>query len=344
MRAPGGVAVAVRRPDGTLALRDAPLPKPLRSPIWKLPGLRGIATLGEALSLGYSALQWSADQQEQAPSESSKGASASGTLLAALSGLALFAAGDAEEPSGGSSASAGSRGAMILSTLLALGLFIALPQMLTAGVSWLTGIPLDVHTFAFHAITGGFKLLILLGYLTLIARIPEIRRVFQYHGAEHKTIHAYEADLPLTVENVRAQSTRHPRCGTTFLVVVVIVSVLLGSVLTPLLIPASLTGLAGQAATLALRIAILPLIAALSYELQRLGARYCTTGPLQVLLWPGFFFQGITTREPDDDQIEVAIASMQAAFARAAESAADQPVRVRVFADLPEAQEALAVA
>src|SRR6185369_16291040 len=140
--------------------------------------------------------------------------------------------------------------------------------------------------------------------------------VFHYHGAEHKTIYAYEAELPLTVENVRKQSPLHPRCGTTFLITVVIISVVLGSIITPLVLP-NATGLVGQLETLALRISLLPLIAAVSYELQRLSARYCTTGPLRVLLYPGFLFQKITTREPDDSQIEVAIVAMQAARTKA---------------------------
>src|SRR5690606_9728773 len=132
---------------------------------------------------------------------------------------------------------------------------------------------------------------------------------FQYHGAEHKTIYAYEKGLPLTVENVRKQSTLHPRCGTTFLIVVILVSIVAGSVATPLLLP-NMQGLEAQLLTLAIRIALLVPIAAVSYELQRLSARYCTRGPLRILLWPGFLFQKITTREPDDSQIEIAIAAM----------------------------------
>lgn len=139
-----------------------------------------------------------------------------------------------------------------------------------------------------------------------------MRRVFQYHGAEHKTIHAYEAGLPLTLENVKAQTTLHPRCGTTFLVVVILVSIILGSLVTPLVLPHA-EGLVGQVQVLALRVGLLPVIAAVSYEFQRFSARYCTRGPLRVLLWPGFLFQKITTIEPDDDQIEIAIAALDAA-------------------------------
>lgn len=279
MRCPAGVSVAVRRPDGTIAVREGPLQSRLaRSRWWRLPALRGVATLVESLALGFRALQFSAEQQL----EEEEQAEASG------------------------------KGAILLSVLIALGLFIALPQGLAAGTGSLLGWELGVQDWRFHLLTGGFKLGVFTAYLALISRMPEIRRVFQYHGAEHKTIFAYEQGLPMTVANVQAQSTLHPRCGTTFLVMVIAVSIVAGSVATPLLLPRA-EGVLGQLLTLGLRIGLLPLIAAVSYEMQRLSARYCTRGPLRVLLWPGFAFQKITTREPDDAQVEIAIAAMQAA-------------------------------
>ncbi len=316
MRAPEGLSVAVRRPDGTLAVLEGQLPSEQKG-LRKIPGVRGIVTLVESMSVGYRALSFSAQQQETA-------AQAALTMLHAW----VIAATDVEpedarektapekttKPSltDEEKPTMAQRGALALSTLFALGLFIALPQGLTVGLSRLFGLDLGPADWRFHAITGGFKLAVLTTYLVAISRIEEIRRVFHYHGAEHKTIYAYEAELPLTVENVRKQSPLHPRCGTTFLITVVIISVVLGSIITPLVLPGA-TGLVGQLETLALRISLLPLIAAVSYELQRLSARHCTTGPLRVLLYPGFLFQKITTREPDDAQIEVAIVAMQAA-------------------------------
>lgn len=281
MRSPSGISVAVRRPDGSLALQEMPLRTRFDGGVWKLPGLRGVATLVESLSLGYRALHFSAEQQmsEEERAEQSQG---------------------------------GGRLAMIASTLFAVGLFVALPQLLAAGSGKLFGHDFRLADSEFHLVIGGFKLLVVFGYLALLSRIPEVRRVFQYHGAEHKTIHAWEAELPLTVQNVKAQTTLHPRCGTTFLVVVVIVSIVLGSIAAPLLLP-NAEGWLGQIALFVLRVSLLPVIAALSYELQRLTARYCTTGPLRVFLWPGFLFQKLSTREPTDDQIEVAIAAMEAA-------------------------------
>lgn len=286
MRAPSCASVAVRKPDGSIAITEGPMTSRMAtSKVLKLPGLRGVMTLVESLTLGYRALQFSAEQQLT------------------------------DEEKAETSSSGSGRGAMVLSTVLALGLFIALPQLAAAGTGSLLGLELDPHDWTFHAVTGGFKLLVLTAYLVLISQMNDVKRVFQYHGAEHKTIFAYEAGLPLTVENVRKQSTLHPRCGTTFLIVVVFVSVVVGAIATPLLIP-NVHGLAAQILTLVIRIGLLPLIAAISYELQRVSARYCTTGPLRVLLWPGFLFQKITTREPEDSQIEIAITAMRTAMWR----------------------------
>jgi len=291
MRAPRGMSIAVRRPDGTIVVQEGPLHSKMATDrLWKLPGFRGVATLVEALSLGWRALSFSAEQQmteEERAAEQEDGTS--------------------------------SKLAIALSTVFALGLFIALPQLLASGTGKLFGVDFALSDPRFHLIIGGFKLTVVLAYLIGISRIPDVRRTFQYHGAEHKTINAYEKGLPLTVENVRAQTTLHPRCGTTFLIVVVFISVIVGSVAAPLLLP-NAEGPLGWLALLVLRIGLLPLIAAISYELQRLSARYCTTGPLRVFLYPGFLVQKISTREPDDRQIEIAIAAMKAAEWREAQS------------------------
>lgn len=281
MRAPCGLSVAVRKPDGSLALQEQPFQSAFDEGIWKKPFFRGVATLVESLRIGFRALNFSAEQQM---TEEEK---------AEMSG-------------------AGSKAALVFVTLFAIGLFIALPQLLASGTGKLFGIDFGLTDADFQFVIGGFKLLIVFLYMVGISLMPDVRRTFQYHGAEHKTIHAWEAELPLTVENVRAQSTLHPRCGTTFLIVVVMVSIILGAVFAPLLLPGA-EGALGWIGLLALRIGLLPVIAGLSFELQRFTARYCTKGPLRVFLWPGFLFQKITTREPDDAQIEVAIAAMQAA-------------------------------
>ena len=280
MRAPACLTVAVRRPDGTIALREGPYRSRWSKKLWKLPGFRGIAMLVESMTMGFSALQFSAEQQMTEEELAKEGDS--GKMV------------------------------VFISTLLALGLFIALPQFLASWTAKGAGWDIGLTDTGFHVLIGSFKLLIFVGYLFAISRIPEVGRLFQYHGAEHKTIHAYEKKLPLTVENVQVQSTLHPRCGTTFLVVVIVVSIILGSLAAPLLMP-NVEGWLGQVALLAIRIGLLPIIAALAYELQRLSVRFCTTGWKRAFLYPGFLFQKITTREPDDDQVEIAIAAMEAA-------------------------------
>lgn len=314
MRAPKALTVAVRRPDGAIVVREGPLrSKLLNGPFSKVPGLRGVLMLVESLSLGYGALRFSVDQQlsEEERAKASEGG-----------GTAFF------------------------SMALALGLFILLPQGMTSGLAKLLGADWNLQSPMFHLVTGACKLVVFTVYLSLISRFEEVRRVFQYHGAEHKTIFAYEAGLPLNVENVRKQSTLHPRCGTTFLVIVIAVSILLGATATPLLLP-NAEGTLGWIQTFLLRVLLLPFVAAISYELQRLSARYCTTGPLRFLLYPGFLYQKITTREPDDTQLEVAIAAMEVARVvdEAAQTSAAESVReddrVHVFPSFTGLSEAV---
>ncbi len=302
MRAPGGLSVAVRRPDGSIVVHEEPHKSRFSSKFWKMPGLRGVATLVESLSIGFRALNFSAEQQMTDEEKAQQ--------------------------------TEGSKWAAVAATVFAIGLFVALPQLLAAGSGKLFGVDFGLDDANYHVLIGGFKLLVVFAYLVGISMIEDVRRTFQFHGAEHKTIHAYEKDLELTVENVRAQTTLHPRCGTTFLIVVVLVSIFAGAFAAPLLLP-DVDGILGQLLLLALRIALLPFIAAISFELQRFTARYCTKGPLQIFLWPGFLFQKITTREPTDDQLEVAITAMQAAAwrERVGESipASDEPLVYPTF-------------
>jgi uncharacterized protein YqhQ len=289
MRAPGCMSVAVRRPDGTIVVREGPLQTRFDHKPWKWPGFRGIAALVESMRIGFSALSFAAEQQMTEDELAQQGTE--------------------------------SKAQMWIAMAFAIGLFVMLPQLLASGSGKLFGVDFQLTDARYHWVIGGFKLLIFCLYLAGISQIKEIRRTFEYHGAEHKTIHAYEKELPLTVENVRAQTTMHPRCGTTFLVVVILVSIAAGSIAAPLVLP-NAEGPLGWLMVLALRIALLPLISGFSFELQRLSARFCTTGPLRVFLLPGFLFQKITTREPDDAQIEIAIAALQAASWRS-EAGAD---------------------
>jgi uncharacterized protein YqhQ len=329
MRAPSSFAVAVRRRDGSILLRERKMSSE-KTKLGRVPFVRGIVSLVESLRLGGEALRFSAEQlerdllaEEKAPPPAPMTAMFTMSVLRAF-GLALFAmttnddgvaptASPKEEEADGNK----SRGPMGIMLVVAIAFLIALPQGAAAGVNRLLHLGLDVQAPAFQAITGGFKLTIVVGYLLLIRRIPDIRRVFQYHGAEHKTISAYEAREALTVENARAKTTLHPRCGTTFLVMVALVSILIFTGVGAFL-PRIHTGsaLADNFVFFLEKLPFLPAIAGLTFELQRVFARYCTTGPLRALLWPGFLVQKITTIEPDDSQLEIALASLRATLFR----------------------------
>jgi uncharacterized protein YqhQ len=227
-----------------------------------------------------------------------------------------------------------SKGPMVLMLIMMVGFMIALPQAAAAGVNKLFGLGLGVQSPGFQAVTGAFKLTIVVSYLLVVRRVfPDIRRVFQYHGAEHKTISTYEAGEALTVENARAKTTLHPRCGTTFLVMVALVSILVFTAVGGFL-PKINTGKESldQVFFFLEKLPFLPLIAAVTFEIQRVFAKYCTTGPLRALLWPGFLVQKITTIEPDDHQLEIALASLRVTLFREEgieKSAAAKPADVR---------------
>jgi uncharacterized protein YqhQ len=226
-----------------------------------------------------------------------------------------------------------SRGPMLFMLVMMIGFMIALPQAAAAGVNKLLNFGLDVQSPGFQALTGAFKLTIVVSYLFVVRRIfPDIRRVFQYHGAEHKTISTYEANEPLTVANARAKTTLHPRCGTTFLVMVALVSILVFTAVGGFL-PKISTGkvVLDNFLFFLEKLPFLPVIAAVTFEIQRVFARYCTTGPLRALLWPGFLVQKITTIEPDDDQLEVALASLRVTLFReeGIEKSPEAPADVR---------------
>ena len=168
-----------------------------------------------------------------------------------------------------------------------------------------------------NLIEGVVRIIIFVTYILLVSRMEEMKRVFSYHGAEHKTIHCYEAQLPLTVENVRLQTRKHPRCGTSFLFVVMILSILIFSVASSCLlaIAPDLEAMRGSLAysgiMLGFKLFLLPLVVAVSYEINRLVGRY-DNWATRILTAPGQWFQNFTTNEPDDSMIEVAIAALQA--------------------------------
>ncbi len=321
MRSPASFAVVVRRKDGSLHVRERVMTTG-RKGLGKLPFFRGVASLVESLRLGNEALRFSAElmqkdyDDEQAPKPKGSAASSIMSVMRAL-GLQLFWL--ATEQGGGGAAAAEKEKSRGVGPMLVLmvAFLIALPQLTAAGIMKVAHVDWGVTSVRFQALTGAVKLSIVLGYLLLIRRMPDIRRVFQYHGAEHKTISTYEAQEPLDVEHARAKTTLHARCGTTFLVMVVLISILLFSALGAVLPPiATGSRLLDNVLFFLVKLPSLPLLAAVTFEIQRVFAKYCVTGPLRVLLVPGFLVQRITTIEPDDSQLEVALASLRATLFR----------------------------
>jgi uncharacterized protein YqhQ len=273
MRAPRSMAIAVRRPDGEIVVkRDRTVPLSERFPIVKLPLLRGAVALFSSLVIGIKALSFSANA-----------AMAEGEKEEELTPLAMG-------------------GTMAAALLFGILLFFVLPLYLTKLLVPFIG----DSNLVFNLVDGLIRVLVFLLYVYSISRMKDIQRVFQYHGAEHKSIFAFEAGEPLTVENVRRHSRLHPRCGTSFLLIVMLVSILVFSLI-PKLWPFYLK--AGA------RIVLLPLIAGASYELLKWSARHEQSSLVRFLIAPGLALQKLTTREPDDAQLEVAIRSMEEAVA-----------------------------
>lgn len=321
MRSPKSYAAVVRRRNGAIMVREEAMADP-RVGVKAWPFLRGVTTLVEALRLGSRCLRFSAEIYERDLEESEKAGTAppkkSGpSTLAALSlPIIALATSDGDAPSSGDKEGGGAKSLFTFLTIVfAIGLFVALPQAFAEGTSRLFNLGLDVRDPRFQVLTGAAKLVIVVGYMLLIRRMPEIYRVFQYHGAEHKAIHAYESGEDLVVENAKKKTTLHPRCGTTFLVMVALVSILIFSALGPLLPQLGLGKLADNVLFFLMKLPFLPVIAAITFEIQRALARW-GKGPLRLLLYPGFLVQKITTIEPDDSQLEVALAALRSALTR----------------------------
>ena len=289
MRSPGAYGVAVRRPDGSLALqRGKVLPLGKRWPILKLPVLRGCAVLFQSLAIGIRALNFSAEQ------------AAGGALPAegAASATAETSEAPQKELSGWAIA-----GSMAMGLGLGIVMFLLLPLWLTqmAEKHWLG----PLSSLSFNLLDGGLRAVFFLAYIFLISRMKDIHRVFMYHGAEHKVVFAWEKQGPLTVDAARAQSRLHPRCGTSFLLFVLLVSIVLFA-----LIPKTapfLFKLGG-------RLVLVPVVAGLSYEVLRLTARKRAAPIFAALVAPGLALQRITTQEPTDDMLQVAIVALEEAL------------------------------
>ncbi|HEX9024927.1 MAG TPA: DUF1385 domain-containing protein, partial [Clostridium sp.] len=279
MRGNKSLATAVRTPKGNIEIDfkdNRPITK--KYPILNIPFLRGFFVLIESMKVGMDSLNYSASFLEDESEEPSKFEKWLENKLGEKANNVLIAI------------------TMFISFIFAIGLFVALPTGIASIFN--TGI----SSVMLNLIEAGIRIIILLLYMFLISKLDDIYRVFQYHGAEHKTIFCYEAMEELTVENVRKQSRLHPRCGTNFLFLIMFVSIIIFS----------FTGWGGIVERLAIRIIFIPVVTGISYELIKwLGKNDNILS--KIIAYPGLKLQLLTTKEPDDSQIEVAIASLKAA-------------------------------
>jgi uncharacterized protein YqhQ len=268
MRSPSRVAVAVRRPDGSIAVDERPFRSvTLRAKPLGWPVIRGAVSLFETLSLGLRALSFSAEEAVREPGAEAR-------PQAANQGAQLIT--------------------VFVSFALALLLFVVLPAKLTVWLGFRDRV-------GFGLVDGGIRLLAFVLYLVLISQWKEMRRVLGYHGAEHKAIHALENRAPLTPESVQSFTRFHPRCGTSFLFLVVVTSIVLFTAI----------GRPHGIGPHLLRIACMPVIAGIAFEFIRFSGRHADHPLVRALIWPGLQFQRLTTREPDLSMCAVAIAALE---------------------------------
>lgn len=298
MRSPHSLAIAVRRPSGEIVVKeDVWVSVWDRAKFLRKPLLRGAVVLFESLHNGVKALTFSANEAARFAEDPATGEVAP-----------AGAAPTNEQPS-----TLAITGTILFSVVFGFALFAALPHFLT----WLAGTMLGNAGLAsgkdlsFQLVDGVVKISILLGYLVLISRMKEIQRVFQYHGAEHKSIYCYESGKPLTVANARTYTRLHPRCGTSFLLITFVVSVLLFSAVFPLLPTFFEHKWMNQLAYVFIKVPLMFPVAGIAYEATRLSARFPTNPIVRAFTWPGLMLQHITTREPDDLQLEVALVALQ---------------------------------
>jgi uncharacterized protein YqhQ len=289
MRSPSSWAVAIRTPEGDITEVVREIESPMkRRRIWRLPVIRGVIALGESLAIGFRALAISANVASQERDEN-------GEIQTQIS-----------------------RGQIIFSFALAIGFALMLfkvgPALLT---NWL---PID-STGAFVVIEGLIRVTVFIGYILVISLLPDLRRVFQYHGAEHKTINALEAGAELTPTSVQRFSLIHPRCGTAFLLWVMVIAIFVFA----------FVGRPVWYWLILSRILLLPVIAGIAYEVIRYAGMHRSNRVLMALLAPGLWLQRLTTREPTDDQVEVSILALRRVIEREeAETPEEQRLESRV--------------
>lgn len=278
MMGPENIAIAVRKPDGEIVLDKKPLPG--KSFLTKIPVIRGGFLLIRQMIIGIKALMYSAEFVELEDGEAAKPSKVDAFI---------------ERVFGDKLKDAVVYFSLIVALAFSIGLFVLLPNVIAGFLS------IDKESgsgvILYNLFEGLIRILLFFGYIYLASMMKDIKRVWEYHGAEHKTIHCYENGDELTVENVRKYSTKHPRCGTSFVFLVLVVSIIVFSFL----------GLHSWYVNLLLRLLFIPLVAGISYEMLKFSGRHCEWKTMKIINAPGMMFQLFTTKEPDDSQMEVAI-------------------------------------
>ncbi|HAL47152.1 MAG: DUF1385 domain-containing protein [SAR202 cluster bacterium] len=276
IRGQRNVAIAVRRPNGRITTQTRPLSSLYVGSLRRLPLVRGVIMLVETLALGMRALSYSASIGLESPD----------------------AAEDAE-PEHEELGKASMAGMMLFALVFAIGLFFLLPLFASRPLEGVFG-----NDIASNVAEGGIRMAVFIAYIFLIGRMSDINRVFMYHGAEHMTVHAQERGDPLTIDEIRKYSPAHPRCGTAFLLTVMVVAIIVFAVVPRAPLWWLITS----------RIIFIPLIAAAAYEIIRWSGKYSDNLLVSLITSPNLALQKLTTRWPDDDQIEVAVAAMELAI------------------------------
>lgn len=284
MRSPDATAIAVRRADKTIVVkRSEYVPLSKKHPWMGWPFVRGVVNMATMLATGMKTLEDSADMLgtiDEEPTKFEKWLSAK--LGDGMDKVVMGAA-------------------VVLAVLLSVGLFIALPSLVERGL-----VALDASSFVVTLVGGIVKILILVGYMMVCALVPDVKRTFMYHGAEHKTVYCHEHDLPLTPENAQQFTTLHPRCGTAFLLIVFLISILLAIVF-------NMGAIHNYFLRLLAHLAMLPVVAGIGYEALKALAHH-DNAVVRALRWPGMQMQRLTTRQPDEGMLECAIVAMNVAL------------------------------